>query len=309
MTLLVNAGALGSQPTQPPKNTSYAGFADNSTVFNPVNNKASKADDLTNPSIKGVIGAMSNHISTKPGKYGIAFDATVVQEMYKKRVLNNLDMLVEAASVNLNPGSKDITELLLTKLLTDAAAKENTTSAELAKNYGRFINSFRTQLANQDYPKIMQGDVIAFFSEVINKAGVDQCISYCEYTFLEYTTFYGNSKTTPAGVAAAFYVAYLLGYENVWKQNDATYKTIYESYVAKKQGKQYGTYQYISSRHGMPVSFTRYGVQFGAIAPFMILSKSAQATSYLWDQDCDCPDSDLFNVWSSSQTKATFIIP
>lgn len=302
MSLLVNAGTLGSQPTQ-----------GNWTA--PVGANTPQTGNVAG-SVVGVTN-QPGYVATKPGKYGIAFDAGIVQQLYKKRIMDNLDNFIEAASINLNPNNNtEIVDQIIYAIIESAKywgstqgmySDETYKGHNIYKDNTPFVMHMHNQLDKLNLKSTIEGNnPIGVLAPLINYAAGQAGASYGD-TFLIFYALENNS--TKAAASAALKLAYLFSIDNVAKQNDPTYKVLYDNYIARSQGKKSGTYQFASDRHGIPVSFTRYGLQFGAIAPFMVLSKSAQATTYLWDDTCDCPDSDLFNVWSSSSTKSSFIIP
>ncbi|GAA4410864.1 hypothetical protein GCM10023187_35990 [Nibrella viscosa] len=295
MTLLVNAGSLGAQPT--------------TQLYTPADDNASRSQSsaavLQNKNqVSPAYQAAVTKLANKTGKYGLNFNAVVVADLYYAHVLKNLDNLIEAGSMNLNPKSTDITEYILTKTLDYVAKLEAQAGLKPDPNYIRFVNSMREQLSGVNYVDVMQGDPVSFFAEVIYKAGLQQCISYCQDPFNEWTM----TKKKSAGVFVAFLVADLLGYGNVAKQGNAIYKMLYDAYVAKKQGAQYGAYQPLVKRSGTAVPFVLYGVSFGSLAPIMILSKSSQALSYYWDDKCNCPKDDIF-IWATFSAPHSFIVP
>lgn len=320
MTLLVNAGTLGSQPTQSQtQNGTYTNLSDVMTSPGaPFNGNSQKnTTTVVGASINGQVNGPATYAKTKPGKYGIAFNANVVKDLYQKRILNNLDNFIEAASINLNPNdNKEIVDQMIYAIIESAKVWGSTQGLysdavykgkDIYKENTPFVMNMHNQLDKLNLKSLIEGpDPIGILAPLIQYATGQAGASYGD-NFLLFYALENNSK--PAAAMAALKLAYLFSVDNVVKQNDPVFKALYDNYVLRKQGNKLGTYQFAANRHGMSVPFKRYGVQFGAFSWLIGKSANAQSSALLWDDQCDCPELDLFTTWSSSVTPSSFIIP
>jgi hypothetical protein len=302
MGLLVNTASLGSQPT-----ASYQGVINTGNIVAP---KAGSTGQYTLP------GMEATNVSAKPGKYGISYNATAVFFLYQDRILSKVDDLIEAQSVNLNPGSNDVTEYIIKKSLEKIGTLEaqNGGNKNLQSGYypngyydlyDRFVQSMRQQLAGVNYADLMQGNLMSFLAPIIYKSTNDQCISFCEYPMLDW----GNKAD---GKSAAAYLAgqifYLFSYQNAAKLDNPIFKSLYDAHTAKQGGKARANYAPLANYHGTSVPFVLYYLPFGDNTSSILNSKNAGLINVFWDSECQCPSQQSFtNAFQAKQT--SFIVP